>query len=122
MEDKMSTRCNIIVQDENTKYTLYHHWDGYPEYVGLCLYDGLYEKIKKGGLYAEQVVNMLLKGKIDNDDGYELTTGLHGDIEYLYIIDLTFKTLTCYSVRNWEGGLEVYDTICLADVKEKGEH
>ena len=118
----MSTRCNIIVQDENTKYTLYHHCDGYPEYVGLCLFDGLYEKIKKGGLYAEGVVNMLLKGKIEDDDGYELTTGLHGDIEYLYVIDLVFKTLTCFSVSNWDGEFKVHDVIDLVEVKKKGEH
>lgn len=113
----MSTRCNIIVQDGDSKYTLYHHCDGYPEYVGLCLYKALNERIQRNDYSAVDVVNMLMKHRLDDiDESYELTTGLHGDIEYLYIIDLMTKTITCHAVDNWEG-LKINDTIDLSTVK-----
>jgi len=34
---------------------------------------------------------------------YEPTTGIHGDIEYLYVIDLTEKSIKCYEQWNDEG-------------------
>jgi hypothetical protein len=36
----------------------------------------------------------------------EPTTSLHGDIEYLYVIDLTNKTLKCYEDWDTETGEE----------------
>lgn len=113
----MSTRCNIIVQDADSKYTLYHHCDGYPEYVGVCLYKALYERIQKHKYEAFEIVNMLVKAQLEGiDTSYELTFGLHGDIEYLYVVDLNFKTIRCYSVENWEG-LDVHEEIDLTTVK-----
>jgi hypothetical protein len=49
------------------------------------------------------IANRLIKG-IDSilygkkDDEYELTEWLHGDIEYIYIIDTQERTLHCYSL------------------------
>lgn len=35
---------------------------------------------------------------------YEPTTGIHGDIEFLYVIELDKKTITCYDSWNEETG------------------
>lgn len=110
----MSTRCNIIVRDGKRQYTLYHHCDGYPEGVGLDLWNRFSEKLGNSRYDAVDVVNELLKDK--EDDGYELTRGLHCDIEYLYEIDLMNERISCKSVRNWEK-LEILDIIDLSEVK-----
>ena len=34
----MSTRAAIIIKDSKSKYNVYHHCDGYPEYNGVILY------------------------------------------------------------------------------------
>lgn len=112
----MSTRCNIIIEDQNQKITLYHHHDGYPEGVGLYLYNNIGEKIKTGYWRATDVANMLIKSK--DDDEYELTTGLHGDIEFLYTIDLMTRKITCQAVDNWDE-FTITKTIDLAKVQPR---
>ena len=32
----------------------------------------------------------------EEDDGFEITSGKHGDIEYLYLIDIQDKLIQCY--------------------------
>lgn len=91
----MSTRCNIVVTDGHDTFYIYHHCDGYPEGVGAFLHRKVNDNLKKGRFcFAEDVVNYLLKDKDDNS--YEFTCCLHGDIEYLYEIDLTEQTLKCF--------------------------
>lgn len=104
----MSTRCNIKVFDNNHEVMLYHHCDGYPEYVGKNLFEKFGEKLKNKDcyLYVDDIVNGLIKDK--EDDGYEWTTGLHGDIEYLYEIDLINRELRCFPI-DWTG--EDYDVM-----------
>lgn len=93
----MSTRCNIVIKDKNNTFYVYHHCDGYPEGVGSFLYRKVNDNLKKGRFcYAEDVVNYLLKDKEDNS--YELTSCIHGDIEYLYEIDCQNQTLKCFAV------------------------
>ena len=41
---------------------------------------------------------------------YEPTNGIHGDIEYLYIIDLEEKTLTCHDEWTSSSGKHVIET------------
>lgn len=91
----MSTRCNIIVKDDKgNRIYLYHHHDGYPEGVGTDL--KFWAKSAKWGVYrhyAHSVANSLLKGLHSpfygyEDKDYELTSGLHGDIDYFYIVKL----------------------------------
>lgn len=97
----MSTRCNIIVKDQfNDRIYLYHHFDGYPEGVGADLkkFFDQYQKwqIQQHGVF---LANKLVKNTAGLDDeGYEITTGLHGDIEYLYVINCKAGTLRCYEV------------------------
>ena len=89
----MSTRCNVIVKDctiqngvkkENWQVKLYHHHDGYPEGVGKDLTNFI-NKLEDD-FYVEDVVNGLLKN--EKDKGYKWCNSLHGDIEYLYTIEM----------------------------------
>lgn len=91
----MSTRCNIILRDENKnkKIYLYHHHDGYPEGVGADLAHFVSVWNKCYYYCIEEIATIMIKGlesplygRVDNE--YELTSGLHGDIEYLYIVRL----------------------------------
>ena len=116
----MSTRCNIRIVDESgNEVMLYHHHDGYPEGVGKQL-----DLLMQAGAFGnfpcpEGIANKLikwnfkfdvLKKNLENkgidpseltceDDGYDVTCCLHGDIEYMYIIKLAygeFASLECY--------------------------
>ena len=112
----MSTRCNVIINsaESKTRVILYHHCDGYPEGVGADLkkvYNSLTDYAKQD---CEMIANRLVKDQYDlKDDGYEFTTDIHGDIEYLYVIDCSKKTLRCYKA-GWD---ESYKQI----VKSKNE-
>ena len=92
----MSTRCNIIVKSKSEEVILYHHHDGYPEGVGVELLMKVYPKLHDNHYYndVEDIVNMLIKDK--DDDEFEYTTALHGDIEYIYEIDVDQKTIKCF--------------------------
>ena len=87
----MSTRCNIVLKTGRRFFKdiyLYHHHDGYPEGVGADLVNRLKDHFT--GATVEDIANKLVK---DLDDEYEITTCLHGDIEYLYVIDEEDKSL-----------------------------
>ena len=75
----MGTRCNIKIETGNTKLWVYRHWDGYPAETGVDLARKLVN-VKS----SKEFINKLL-----NDDAYEVTTGQHGDIEYLYNISFS---------------------------------
>ena len=75
----MGTRCNIKIETGDTTLWVYRHWDGYPAATGVDLARKLVN-VKS----AQEFINKLL-----NDDAYEVTTGQHGDIEYLYNISFT---------------------------------
>jgi len=106
----MSTRCCVVVKDKWDKFTLYHHHDGYPEGVGADLKSYI-ERIKENdwSVDAERFANVLIKNESErtgfNDNEFEITMRLHGDIEYLYEVDCQTMTLKCWSVLlNWETG------------------
>lgn len=92
----MSTRCNIIVKSKSEEVILYHHHDGYPEGVGVALLNKVTPLLKDNRYYndVEDIVNALIKDK--DDDEYEYTSALHGDIEYIYEIDVDQKTIKCF--------------------------
>lgn len=92
----MSTRAHIRIIDGKEQIQLYHHFDGYPEGVGADLKEFLEKKNIWNG---EIIANELIKSK--EDDGYEVTTCLHGDEEYIYVIDCKAKSLKCYS-HGWD--------------------
>ena len=103
----MSTRGNIVIKKGNKSITLYHHHDCYPTGVGysLCY---LFQEFKTLPNYEELMSSPELFGKWlsddERDDEFEYegeTKYLHGDIEYLYVIDLDEKTVTCYKLNDW---------------------
>ena len=119
----MSTRCNIIIKKFTNEVVLYHHYDGYPRGVGIDLVRMFEDDFKKSSkIYIDDVVNKLIKN--EDDKGYEWTTGLHGDIEYLYTIDCDAKTITCEDADNWGTELKVWnkrDMFDYAGKVERGE-
>ena len=96
----MSTRCDIIIKDNNTKtiykeLKLYHHCDGYPEGVGKFLIEEVTPELNHPYITGIDIANFLIKHP--KDDGFELTVGEHYDIEYRYIIDVISREIKCYS-------------------------
>lgn len=100
----MSTRCNIIIKDRgDRRIYLYHHHDGYPEGVGSDLKKYLSQfqdwQFRQHG--AWKFANDLVKNKAGlDDDKYEVSMGLHSDIDYCYVINCSAGTLRCYSCRD----------------------
>lgn len=95
----MSTRCNIIVRGKGKRTTLYRHYDGYPDYTGEDLKKALSET---GTPYVCEFATKLIQR---NDHGrffYELTDGIHGDIEYLYVVRLVSRRIDCYEIPHGE--------------------
>lgn len=84
----MSTRCNIIIQNGKSRTFIYRHSDGYLTATGLDLQQKLRAKPT-----ATQFMRALLGDMYDATSYcdarpvYELTTEVHGDIEWLYLID-----------------------------------
>lgn len=125
----MSTRANVVVKDANKQLWFYRHSDGYPEgamptlqkfmawvrsgkirdypsqaagwliLIGAAEYDTHYtvEGSKKKPTVLEPMDDPMSGWKCG---AYEPTTGVHGDIEFLYELDLTTKTITCF--RRWD--------------------
>jgi len=105
----MGTRCNIRVVDEDgDELWFYRHYDGYPSSV-LPSLEPLMERLKNGevrdnvGQFSGWIVvlghDSYRRGPYGKSNNwkvghYEPTTGQHGDIVYLYTIDLGTKTLT----------------------------
>lgn len=98
----MATRCNVIVED-NSGYRIfmYRHNDGYPESVLPALapilsalrndkdffnrspFQSRLERIadvKKSAAYVA--------AKIEEIEPFEFTTDIHGDIEWLYTLNV----------------------------------
>jgi hypothetical protein len=85
----MATRSNILVMYGSTKLYVYRHWDGYPAENGADIYAAL---VAAEGNPTKFVSELL--GKTESEarlDGakrphYEVTTDIHGDIEWLYSV------------------------------------
>jgi|TARA_R100000482_G_scaffold99666_1_gene43217 hypothetical protein len=72
----MSTRANVVIKnDKGEDLWLYKHHDGYVSYTG-----GELEFAFTFKRDVEASVEYLL------ENGFEVTEGEHGDIEYLYVI------------------------------------
>ena len=88
----MSTRTNILITKGDTKIWLYRHCDGYPRVTGYNLASCLAECGKMNGF-----LTLLLDQKDESTmyrpatPIYEFTTQMHGDIEYLYKIQLFYS-------------------------------
>lgn len=84
----MSTRTNIYITSRNTKIWLYRHYDGYLKETGYNLASCLCQ--------SKSIDDFMLKLLDQKHEPtmyreakpiYEFTTGMHGDIEYLYRIN-----------------------------------
>ena len=117
----MSTRCNIVVKSGREKLIFYKHSDGYPKHT-MPILDTFLSMVKDGiirdsvcqsaGWLIELGRQHMIKERAeflktfpdsknysDWKVGYiEPTTCIHGDIEYLYTIDLVKKTITTKEV------------------------
>lgn len=103
----MGTRANIIITDGNSTLFFYRHSDGYPEETGKSLAEfvkGYAEKMRDNVVQSagwliihgrEEYSDQLGGGYAWKVGAYEPTDSLHGDVEYIYIIDLVAKTLEC---------------------------
>jgi hypothetical protein len=102
----MSTRANIKIVGESYQTTiLYRHCDGYPLGLGAELDDFVanhgYEPIYTDA-YAKEIIKSL-------GEDIEFTSSIHGDIEYLYVINLVEKKYSMYKVtydytKTWNEG------------------
>ena len=108
----MSTRCNIkIIDSLGKELWFYRHSDGYPEGV-LPTLNKFLDLVKSGKIrnnVSQASGWLILIGaqeyersleKLESGEGdwkvgaYEPTTGEHGDISYLYVVDLDKKTIS----------------------------
>ena len=86
----MSTRSNVLIKMGDTKIYLYRHSDGYPGANGA----DLAEKLIKHKNHGKAFINDLLAERYDATEYrperpvWELTNGLHGDIEWLYVFEM----------------------------------
>lgn len=89
----MSTRANILLLETGNKLWLYHHFDGYPSYLGDCLMKIMQKHKEHKWLDIYELANEMIKNK--EDDGFEITNDRHGDIEYIYIINVEEQSIVC---------------------------
>lgn len=96
----MSTRTNIIILAGDSRIYLYRHCDGYLAETGADLYEkardaaGTPERHPSPTGAADKFLRALLAERYEQQSYekeprtvYELTSGLHGDIEHCYTID-----------------------------------
>ena len=95
----MSTRCHIIVKEDNRETFIYHHCDGYPSGVGAELEELLAECERDNNF------NNLVDKIVDIDGGYIVDEGIHGDEDFIYTITLNNNSciLKCDKVYPNEG-------------------
>ncbi len=120
----MSTRAQIIIQDERDLLWFYRHSDGYPEVCGESLkiflrwlLDGKIRNnveqsagwliVMGAAKYAHHVKVELVDDALTIEPlatvmgwkcgAYEPSSPpCHGDVEYVYVIDLIAKEIRCY--------------------------
>lgn len=110
----MSTRANIIIESRGEYLIFYRHSDGYPEGTLPSLNEFL-DLVKKGVIrdnVSQAAGWLILIGHQEYEGSYppkewkvgayEPTYRIHGDIEYLYILDLREKTIKVVSMGKEE--------------------
>ena len=106
----MSTRANIIIKDSRITLYFYRHSDGYPEGTMPQL-EKFMSWVKEGKIrdnVCQAAGWLILLGNVEYKSGFEPssegysgwkvgafepTDDIHGDIEFLYILDLEKKTI-----------------------------
>ena len=95
----MSTRCDVLVKCGKFKIQMYHHTDGYIEYIGQHLVDFMKKEDVANQEYAAIAGENYVQKMID--DGFIITFCEHGDTEYHYEVDIEKKEVQAYNV-NWK--------------------
>ena len=77
----MGTRANIVVRDRDLGLTIYiyRHYDGYPK----CVVPDILPTLQMNSV--TDAVRHLLNVQ---DANYEMTDGIHGDIQHLYEVSV----------------------------------
>ena len=97
----MSTRASIVISDDRDVFYFYQHSDGYPTGCGKGLQDFLDSEIAKH--WADDIDRlatclMLEYNKRHNTGDYlpdlEITSCVHGDEQWQYVIDAKTLQLT----------------------------
>lgn len=93
----MGTRCNIRIfqteKHDKPDFILYHHNDGYPKGVGVCVEDFIRTRFRYV-LYSDYLANALLKW--DEDTEYQIAHVMAGDINYYYDVFCEERLIRCY--------------------------
>ena len=105
----MPTRANIIIRENTTgtEVVLYSHYDGYPDGVGKDLKNTLSDfcqtekwHINPSNLTAAIMTSNTFNYIYEYKNKSEEISPIHGDIEYLYIIEIGLRNqdvkLACY--------------------------
>lgn len=87
----MATRANIKIIGFNATAYLYKHNDGYPNGLG----NDLKQFIAEHGYFSYNYYPFMYK-LLKTYPNIEETNSIHGDISYLYVIDLVNKTIECF--------------------------
>jgi hypothetical protein len=128
----MSTRCNIVMQIGQSKIYLYRHCDGYLAETGADILVMLRESWGTADAHrspegaANAFLRSIMAAHYEQQSYekkprpiYELTNGLHGDIEHAYFVDFEPRFNTgpisirhCSRPAKWHtSGLEVEDWV-----------
>jgi hypothetical protein len=104
----MSTRSNIIVQDEYSRIQIYRHYDGYPQAVIPELAQALEFAWELPRFEADEFAAAIVRAWKDEGGGHIRIDGnpkafemVHGDTEFVYVIK--------FDKRKNEPFIEVYD-------------
>lgn len=116
----MGTRANIIIRENSDEKILYSHFDGYiVDGVGEMLEEFIWNFMGSGMKVTRSLVEefqVRLTNKMHpNPDVFTLqdTDCIHGDIEYLYIIEIrngipSLVAYSRYTDEAWENGPSDY--------------
>ena len=89
---KMSTRSNTVIKDLKTgeEEILYRHFDGYPSGAGFDQL-GYLTKIEDESICRGKkiTIDFVKDWFLKNGEGYEETDSIHGDVEYVYFVEIT---------------------------------
>ena len=116
----MGTRANIILRENSVEKILYSHFDGYiVDGVGEMLEEFIWNFMGSGIKITRPLIEefqVRLTNKMHpNPDVFTLndTNCIHGDIEYLYIIEIrngipSLVAYSRYTDEAWENGPSDY--------------
>ena len=99
----MSTRCHIIVKENNKETFIYHHHDGYPSGVGAEL-EGLLAKCEHANDFNDLAHRIELLG-----GEYEIDGGIHGDEDFIYTIIVNNDSCILRCDQSYPNKMLVYE-------------